>query len=93
MPCRPVRDVGRAGGASGAGARRRPGGTAPNPASLSRAIRDGQRSFEEAGGARAYFGFPSQATPEEGRGTIEVLGAILDEAVQAELGAGTGQPR
>ena len=63
----------------------------PNPASLSRAIRDGKQSFEEAGGARAYFGFPAQATAEEGRATIEVLGAILDEAVQAELGAKTGQ--
>jgi creatinine amidohydrolase len=57
----------------------------PNPASLSRAIRDGKRSFEEAGGERAYFGFPAQATAEEGRLTIEVLGLILDEAVQAEL--------
>ncbi len=57
----------------------------PNPESLSRAIRDGKRSFEEAGGARAYFGFPAQATAEEGRSTIELLGAILDEAVQAEL--------
>jgi len=54
-------------------------GLPPNPPSLSRAIRDGKRSFEEAGGARAYFGFPSQATAEEGRATIEVLGAILDE--------------
>jgi creatinine amidohydrolase len=57
----------------------------PNPVSLSRAIRDGKVSFEEAGGERAYFGFPAQATPEEGRATIELLGAILDEAVQAEL--------
>jgi creatinine amidohydrolase len=57
----------------------------PNPASLSRAIRDGRQSFEEAGGARAYFGYPSQATAEEGRATVEVLGAILDEAVQADL--------
>jgi creatinine amidohydrolase len=63
----------------------------PNPASLSRAIRDGKQSFEEAGGTRAYFGFPAQATAEEGRSTIEVLGAILDEAVQAELGGSTGQ--
>jgi creatinine amidohydrolase len=66
---------------------------APNPASLSRAIRDGKQSFEEAGGARAYFGFPSQATADEGRSTIEVLGMILDEAVQLELGARTGQPK
>ncbi len=57
----------------------------PNPASLSRAIREGKGSFEAAGGARAYFGFPAQATAEEGRATIEVLGGILEEAVQAEL--------
>jgi len=56
-----------------------------NPASLSRAIRDGKRSFEEAGGARAYFGYPADATAEEGRASVEELGAILDEAVQAEL--------
>jgi creatinine amidohydrolase len=56
-----------------------------NPASLSRAIRDGKQSFEEAGGARAYFGYPADATAEEGRATVEELGAILDEAVQAEL--------
>jgi creatinine amidohydrolase len=64
---------------------------AANAASLSHAIRDGKRSFEEAGGPRAYFGHPAQATAEEGRATIEVLGAILDEAVQAELGARTGR--
>jgi creatinine amidohydrolase len=64
-----------------------------NPASLSRAIRDGKQSFEDAGGARAYFGFPSQATAEEGRKTIEVLGAILDEAVQTELDARTGHSK
>jgi creatinine amidohydrolase len=57
----------------------------PNPASLSRAIREGKMEFEEAGGPQAYFGYPAQATAEEGRATIEALGAILDEAVQAEL--------
>ncbi|HEX3235924.1 MAG TPA: creatininase family protein [Gemmatimonadales bacterium] len=64
-----------------------------NPVSLSRAIRDGKRSFEEAGGAQAYFGFPAQASAEEGRATIEVLGQILDEAVQAELTARAEQTR
>jgi creatinine amidohydrolase len=58
---------------------------APNPESLSRAIRAGKTDFEAAGGPLAYFGYPSQATAEEGRATIEVLGAILDEAVQAAL--------
>lgn len=56
-----------------------------NPASLSRAIRDGKQTFEQAGGDRAYFGFPAQATAEEGRATVDVLGGILDEAVQAAL--------
>ena len=56
-----------------------------NPASLSRAIRGGKKSFEDADGPRAYFGFPARATTEEGRATIDVLGAILDEAVEAEL--------
>ena len=65
----------------------------PNPTSLSRAIRDGRRSFEDAGGARAYFGFPAQATAEEGRATVEGLGEILDEAVQAELANRTGQAK
>jgi creatinine amidohydrolase len=57
----------------------------PNPASLSRAIREGKLDFEEAGGPRAYFGYPAQATVEEGRSTVATLGAILEEAVQAEL--------
>src|SRR5262245_27258399 len=63
----------------------------PNPASLSRAMRDGKLSFEEADGPRAYFGFPARATAEEGRATVETLGDILDEAVQAQLAARTGQ--
>jgi creatinine amidohydrolase len=64
----------------------------PNPASLSRAILDGKQRFEEAGGPRAYFGFPAQATSEEGRSTIEVLGMILDEAVHAAIAARAGRP-
>jgi len=56
-----------------------------NPESLSRAIRDGKQTFEEAGGPRAYFGYPAEATAEEGRATVETLGGILDEAVEAEL--------
>jgi len=59
----------------------------PNPASLSQAIREGKRTFAEAGGPRAYFGSPAEATRAEGYHTIEVLGGILDEAVRAELEA------
>ena len=63
-----------------------------NPASLSRAIREGKTSFEEAGGPRAYFGWPAEASAEEGRTLIDALGAILDQAVQAERAADVGQP-
>lgn len=55
----------------------------PNPQSLAEAIRDGKRTFEAAGGARAYFGWPAEATAEEGRHSVEALGAILEEAVLA----------
>ena len=57
----------------------------PNPASLSTAIRAGVTSFEQAGGPRAYFGWPADATEEEGRATVETLGAILAEAVHEAL--------
>ena len=53
----------------------------PNPASLSVAIGRGDRSFEEAGGPRAYFGWPAEATAEEGRRLVAELGAILAESV------------
>ena len=58
-----------------------------NPTSLSEAIRAGSSRFEEIGGTQAYFGDPAAATAEEGRETIEVLGAILEEAVVEALDA------
>jgi creatinine amidohydrolase len=57
----------------------------PVPASLSAAIQDGKTSFHEAGAPRAYCGWPADATADEGRATIETLGAILEEAVLASL--------
>jgi creatinine amidohydrolase len=63
-----------------------------NPASLSRAIREGKTSFEAAGGPRAYFGWPADATAEEGRALIDALGGILEQAVQAEHSVDAGQP-
>ena len=58
---------------------------APNPRSLVDAIRSGHKSFAEAGGPDAYFGFPAEASAEEGRQIIEMLGAILEEAVLEAL--------
>jgi len=58
---------------------------APNPRSLSKAIKAGKRTFEAAGGPRAYFGDPAAATADEGARLIAALGAILEEAVRGEI--------
>jgi len=58
---------------------------AHNPASLSTAIRAGITTFEQAGGPRAYFGWPADANAEEGEATVEILGEILAEAVHEAL--------
>ena len=57
----------------------------PNPRSLSDAIKTGKRTFADAGGPRAYFGDPAAATAAEGSRLIDALGAILEEAVRAEI--------
>lgn len=62
----------------------------PNARSLSAAIEVGQKSFVEAGGPRAYFGYPGEATAKEGRSTISLLGGILEEAVMIELARSAG---
>jgi creatinine amidohydrolase len=66
-------------------------GLAPNPQSLVDAIRSKQMTFAAAGGPDAYFGFPSEATADEGRAIVETLGVILEEAV-VEAMTGTGRP-
>lgn len=62
-------------------------GLAPNPASLSDAIRDGRETFEAAGGPEAYFGWPADASAEEGRATVATLGRLLADAVRNEVGS------
>ena len=64
---------------------------APNPASLSQAIKAGKKTFEEAGGPSAYFGFPQGASEEEGRETIATLGSILADALVAARTPGRGE--
>jgi creatinine amidohydrolase len=59
----------------------------PNPSSLSEAIRDGAGNFAEAGGPEAYFGWPADASREEGRRTLATLGEILADAVREALAA------
>lgn len=57
-----------------------------NPVSLSRAIRAGKATFEEAGAGEAYCGHPARASREEGRRTVRELGRIVVEAVAERLG-------
>lgn len=56
------------------------------PVSLVEAARRGEKTFVDAGLERAYCGDPAAASAEEGRMRIAELGAILAEAVRAELG-------
>jgi creatinine amidohydrolase len=56
-------------------------GLAANPRSIITAMRRGDVTFTQAGGAQGYFGSPAEATVEEGRQVIEILGTILERAV------------
>jgi creatinine amidohydrolase len=58
-----------------------------NPRSLIDAIRECHTTFTAAGGPQAYFGFPAEATADEGRAIIDMLGAILAEAVGEAVAA------
>ncbi len=59
----------------------------PVPHSLSAAIREGKRSFAEAGGPQAYFGWPAEATAREGRDTIRLLGRLLAGSIREARGS------
>ncbi|MCA9690453.1 MAG: creatininase family protein [Nannocystaceae bacterium] len=48
-------------------------------------IRDGARDFHDCGMDQAYCGAPAAATAEEGARTLERLGAMLADAVEAAL--------
>src|SRR5690606_35283333 len=56
-----------------------------NPSSLTDAFAKGAKTFEQAGGPQAYFGFPRSATPDEGVQTYEALAAALVEAIKAKI--------
>jgi creatinine amidohydrolase len=49
--------------------------------SLSDAIREGKTSFRDAGVDRAYCGYPSEASAEEGAASVSTLGQILFDCV------------
>lgn len=53
-----------------------------NPTSLSVAIRDGKKTFLEAGGPRAYFGDPAAASAAEGDALYAELADIFASAAE-----------
>jgi creatinine amidohydrolase len=56
-----------------------------NPASLTEAFAKGAKTFHEAGGPDAYFGFPRSATTEEGVASFRIMAAALVAAVDEVL--------
>jgi creatinine amidohydrolase len=58
---------------------------ADNPASLTEAFAKGARTFAEAGGPNAYFGFPRQASAAEGAESYAIMAAALVTAIQESL--------
>jgi creatinine amidohydrolase len=57
------------------------------PISIAEKIRDGARTFNEAGGTEAYFGSPAEATRDEGEASYEALARMLVSAVIEALEA------
>lgn len=56
-------------------------GLPENPVSIGRKIKEGIRSFREAGSDQAYFGDPASATAAEGEATYEILAEMIATAV------------
>jgi creatinine amidohydrolase len=54
---------------------------APNPVNLAKLMKEGVRTFREAGADQAYFGDPAGATKEEGEQTYDVLTRMIVETV------------
>jgi len=62
----------------------------PVDISIGRKIKEGVRSFREAGGVDAYFGNPAAATRDEGESTYAILAAMIEEAVVEALDSAGG---
>ena len=57
-------------------------GLPENPRSLSDAIREGKKTFKEAGGQEAYFGAPALATAAEGTELYDEMADIFASGVR-----------
>lgn len=60
-------------------------GLADNPASLTEAFAKGAKTFHEAGGPEAYFGYPQRASAAEGHDSYRTMAAALVAAVDEAL--------
>ena len=56
-----------------------------NPASLTDAFAKGARTFEQAGGPDAYFGYPRNASVAEGAESFKTMAAALVAAIEEAL--------
>jgi creatinine amidohydrolase len=61
------------------------------PISIADKIRDGARTFNEAGGHEAYFGDPRAASAQEGERLYEALSDMIVTAVMESLATGEKQ--
>ena len=59
---------------------------ADNPSSLTEAFGKGARTFAEAGGPDAYFGYPRHASAAEGDESYRIMAAALVDAIAESLG-------
>jgi creatinine amidohydrolase len=62
-------------------------GLEDNPSSLTGAIASGAKTFVQAGGPEAYFGFPRQASAAEGAESFRIMAAALIAAIEEALPA------
>ncbi len=59
-----------------------------NPASLTEALAKGARTFEQAGGPDAYFGYPRNASVAEGADSLKTMAKALVFAIEDALNVG-----
>lgn len=60
---------------------------ADNPNSLTRAFASGAKTFEQAGGPDAYFGYPRTASAAEGEQSFAIMAQTLADEIRAVLRA------
>jgi creatinine amidohydrolase len=58
-----------------------------NPSSLTDAFARGARTFAEAGGSEAYFGYPRYASAAEGEESFKAMASALVDAIEVAISA------